>query len=120
MEDPTAFSQISIKQVISYIFGQIKSKLSRPIKLLGLLIGVILLISIVENLNVDNSNSSLSKVFDIIGVLVCLGIIFDYVAECINTAASTLYDGSNFMLCYVPVFAGVWSKRFFNRQVFII
>lgn len=107
MEDPTAFSQISIKQVISYIFGQIKSKLSRPIKLLGLLIGVILLISIVENLNVDNSNSSLSKVFDIIGVLVCLGIIFDYVAECINTAASTLYDGSNFMLCYVPVFAGV-------------
>lgn len=107
MEDPTAFSKISIKQVFSYIFGQIKSKLSEPFKLLGILIGVILLIAIIENLGTEHSKSSLSKVFDIIGVLVCLGIIFNYISECINITSQTLYDGSTFMMCFVPVFAGV-------------
>ena len=107
MEDPSAFTKISIKNVFSYLFGQIKSTIARPIKLLGILIGIVLLLAIVENLEIQSSSSSLSKVIDIIGVLVCLGIIFNYVAECINTTASTLYDGSNFMMCYVPVFAGV-------------
>ncbi len=107
MEDPTAFTNLSIKDVFFYIIENIKSNLGKPIKLLGLLIGIILLIAIVENLSSSNQNSSLAKIVDIVGVLVCLGIIFNYIAECINITASTLYDGSNFMMFYVPVFAGV-------------
>lgn len=107
MEDPKALTDLSIKQVFSYIFSQAKSIISMPIKLLGLIIGIILLVALVESLGFDDSNETLAKVLDIVGVLVCLGIIFDYILICIKLTQDTLVNGANFMMCYVPVFAGV-------------
>lgn len=107
MEDPTSLTNISIKQTLSYIFAELKDKVAKPIKLLGVLIAVILLIAIVESLGLEDSKSQLSKVFDIIGVLICIGIMFEYIASCIETTAKTLESGANFMMCYVPVFASI-------------
>jgi len=107
LEDSSGISKVSLKQVISYIIGQIKGKLSQPMKLLGVLIAVILLISIVESLSTETAGNSLSKVVDIIGVLICTSVMFKYIAGCIDLTVNTLKSGANFMICYVPIFAGV-------------
>ena len=107
LKDSSALSKFSIKQVISYILDEAKNKVGQPMKLLGILIAVILLLAIVESLSIENSNNSLSKILDIIGVLVCVTIMYDYIASCINLTAQTLESGANFMICYVPIFASV-------------
>jgi len=107
MQDASGLSKISIKQVISYITSEAKNQIGQPMKLLGLLIAIILLISIVESLNIEQAKGSLSNVLDIIGVLICLSVMFKYMASCIDLTAQTLQTGSNFMMCYVPVFASI-------------
>lgn len=106
-DEPDAVSKLSVKDVFGYLFRQIKTSLSAPIKLLALLIGITLLVGLIQCLGFEDSNASLSRVLDIVGVLICLGIIFTYVEKCINITQQTLMDGSNFMMCYVPVFAGI-------------
>ena len=106
IEDASNFTNISIKDVVLYIFNQAKDNVGEPLKLLGILIAVILLIAIIESLGIEQM-SSLSKIFDIIGVLVCVGIMYKYISNCIQLTSQTLQDGSSFMLCYVPVFASV-------------
>lgn len=107
MQDASGLSKISIKQVISYITSEAKNQIGQPMKLLGLLIAIILLISIVESLNIEQAKGSLSNILDIIGVLICLSVMFKYMASCIDLTAQTLQTGSNFMMCYVPVFASI-------------
>ncbi len=102
-----SIKDFSLSKVFKYIINKVKYTLTKPIKLLGLLIGIILLLSIINNVGTENMNNSLYKVFNIIGVLVCLCIIYKYISESIDITSKTLQDGSNFMLCYVPVFAGV-------------
>lgn len=105
--DPEGISKLSVKEVFKYLLGQIKAVLSAPIKLLALIIGISLLIGLVTNLGFEETNSSLAKVLDIAGVLICLVVMFPYIEKCISITSKTLVDGGNFMMCYVPVFAGI-------------
>ncbi len=118
---------MSLSKVFKYILGNIKKNLSKPIRLIGVLISVSILIAIIESLNSENSGSTISKIFDILGVLICITIMFSYISDSIELTARTLQDGSNFMVCFVPVFAsivgaggGIASASFYNVAVLAV
>lgn len=107
LEKSSSFTKMSISDVFKYILNNIKSSVSKPMRLLGITISITILIAILESLNLENSSSTISKVFDIIGVLLCITLMYGYISESIQITAKTLQDGSNFMICYVPIFASV-------------
>lgn len=107
LEDSSSLTKMSIGDVLKYIIKNIKYSISRPMRLLGITLAITILIAVVESLNSENSSTSLSKVFDIIGVLLCVTVLYKYIADSIQLTAKTLQDGSNFMICYVPVFASI-------------
>lgn len=107
LEDSSSLTKMSIGDVFKYILKNIKYSLSKPMRLLGVILSITILIAVIESLNSENSSTTLSKVFDIIGVLLCITVMYKYIADSIQLTAKTLQDGSNFMICYVPVFASI-------------
>ncbi len=107
LEKSESLTKISVKDVLLYILKNVKHSLTKPMRLLGFSIAIIILVAVIDGLNSENSSSSLSKIFDIIGVLLCITVMYKYISDSINITAKALKDGSNFMLCYVPVFASI-------------
>lgn len=106
LEDSTGFTKLSVKDVFGYILKMAKGTLTLPLRLLGMLLAVIVLISVVSGMGAVSS-TAYSKAVDIVGVLVCVKVMFDYIAFCINITFKTIETGSQFMMTYVPVFASV-------------
>ena len=105
MSDPKAFTEISIKAAFKYIFSELKSSMAQPVRLLGMLIAVVMLIAIAQGMGTQTGGAV--KTVDMVGVLVCVKVMFDSIASCIELTFNTIKVGSDFMLTYVPVFAGV-------------
>lgn len=127
INDYSSLDKMSVSNVFSYLMSNIKSSLSRPIRLLGILIAISVLIAIIDNLSTQNCSASVNKVFDIIGVLICITILYTYISQSLELTSRTLMDGSNFMMCFVPVFAsivgaggGIASAGFYNVTVLMV
>ena len=106
LDDPEGVNKLTITGVISYIFSTSIKTIKHPFRLLGLIMSITLIISIVSNLSAERStSSSLNRVIDIVGVLVCIIIIYPYISTSIEITAKTLNEGANFMKCFVPIFA---------------
>lgn len=105
-----AVTEITPKDIFSYIWQQFKLTLTRPLKTLAALIGIILIAAVIECMEDSISNKSLSKIFGIICVMISVGIISDSVSESIASAANALDSGGTFMIGYVPVFAGITAS----------
>jgi len=105
LEDSTGFTKLSVKEAFKYIFSQILHSVALPVRLLGMLTAIIMLIALTQGLG--TASSAATKTLDIVGVLVCVKVMFDYIASSIELTFKTIEAGSNFMLTYVPVFAGV-------------
>lgn len=105
-----AMTEITPKDVFGYIWQQFKLALTKPLKTLAALIGIILIAAVIECMEDSISNKSLSKIFGIICVMISVGIISDSVSESIASAANALNSGGTFMIGYVPVFAGITAS----------
>lgn len=106
----STMTEISPKDVFSYIWQQFRLALTKPLRTLAALIGIILIAAVIECMEDSISNKSLSKIFGIICVMISVGIISDSVSESISSAARALDSGSTFMIGYVPVFAGITAS----------
>ncbi|MBQ9139682.1 MAG: hypothetical protein IJX61_03645 [Ruminococcus sp.] len=103
-------TKITPSEVLIYIWDTFKESLDKPFKILISLL-VIMLISVLVNSMEDSlSNKSMSGMFGVINVLISVGIISSSVSDCINTASDALVSGSQFMIGYVPVFAGITAS----------
>lgn len=47
------------------------------------------------------------KIYRTVAVLAAVGVTVPSLESCIDTAAQTLVQGSDFLVCYVPVFTGI-------------
>ena len=110
VENTDAMTKITPSEVLIYIWDTFKESLDKPFKILISLL-VIMLISVLVNSMEDSlSNKSMSGMFGVINVLISVGIISSSVSDCINTASDALVSGSQFMIGYVPVFAGITAS----------
>jgi stage III sporulation protein AE len=99
--------------VIRGMWDILMLEMSRPLRMLAALTGVILLCAVVETLrDGSDSNKSTGKAsdaFGIVGVLAGAGLMVMYVSDILVRAAATLHSGGIFLMTFVPVFAGVMA-----------
>lgn len=110
VENTDAMTKITPTEVLVYIWNTFKDKLTKPLQLLASLLAIILISVLVNNMEDSLSNKSMSGMFGVISVLISVGIISDSVSSCIDTASEALISGSQFMIGYVPVFAGITAS----------
>lgn len=106
-DNTDAISSITITDIINYLVDTVKDKLKAPAKLLTALLAVIILSSLINGIGESLKNKSLERVYEIIGVLICTGIITEPISDCISITAETIYSGSDFMIGYIPVYVGI-------------
>jgi stage III sporulation protein AE len=99
--------------VIRGVLDLFLDELSRPLRMLAALTGVILLCAAAETLrdstgSAGNTNRA-SDTFGVVGVLAGAGLMIMYVSEIVARAAVTLNAGATFLLVFVPVFAGIMA-----------
>ncbi|MGN1090818.1 MAG: hypothetical protein ACI4Q6_10495 [Huintestinicola sp.] len=99
-------TSLSPKTVLSYMAAKLKSSACAPLRLLSVILSVVLLAS-AASAAADTVNGGVQKVCRIVSVLAAAAVIVPPIEECVEQAAVTLSDGGDFMLCYVPVFAGI-------------
>lgn len=127
IENAKSLTSLSVSDIFKYVLKNIKYSLGKPMRLLGFSIAVIVLIAVVESLNSESTTSSIHKIIDIIGVLICIIVLYKYISDSIELTSKTLTDGSTFMTCFVPVFAsvvgasgGITSAGVYNTVVLIV
>lgn len=107
ISEPEGTLSITPKVVLKYMWESFKDKLTEPMQILGGLLAVILIASIIESMGDTMSNSNMTKVYSLISVLICVGMIANPICNCIQNASNTLVSGGNFMVSYVPIFSSI-------------
>lgn len=110
VEKTDTMTEITPLEVLAYIWDIFKENLKKPLQILASLLAIMLISVIVNNMEDTLSNKSTSGMFGVISVLISVGLISSSVSSCIDTASETLTSGSQFMIGYVPVFAGITAS----------
>lgn len=106
-DDPDGITSLSPGTVISYMIEKLKYGAAAPLRLLGTLLSVVIL-SAAGGAAADIAKSGGSeKVYRTVCVLAAAAVTVPQIERCMDNAAQTLIQGSDFMVCYVPVFAGI-------------
>ncbi|MCL2693942.1 MAG: stage III sporulation protein AE, partial [Oscillospiraceae bacterium] len=94
--------------VLVSVFGVFADEVTKPLRMLAALVGVILLCAVAETLR-DGAGGKGSDVFGVVGVLAGAGLMITYISDCAARAVETLNTGSVFLLTFVPIFAGIMA-----------
>lgn len=106
-DDPSGALELSPKTVLSYMINKLKNSAAAPIKLLGVIISTIIMSAAAGTVSDTVSGNKAVAVFRIVTVLAAVTVIVPPLESCFQYASQTMTDGGNFMICYVPVFAGI-------------
>lgn len=106
-DDPEGITSLSPKTVIAYMTEKLKHSAAAPLRLFGTVISVVILAAAGgAAADVVQSGGS-EKIYRTVAVLAAVGVTVPSLESCIDTAAQTLVQGSDFLVCYVPVFTGI-------------
>lgn len=106
-ENAESITKITPYDVFKYMIGQLKSRISYPLKLMATFLAVIIAAAVTQNFGSCLESKGLSGVYENVCVLIAVGIVSEPIINCVNTAADTLYSGSEFITSYVPIFSGI-------------
>ncbi len=101
---------VSPKMVFSYMWENFKDSLNRPFKMLVMIFIVVVLSTFSEGIGDISGKSGMTRVYNMLCVIACIGAIIYYIKDSLYEAAKTIDDGGTFMLSYVPVFSGVLAS----------
>lgn len=88
------------KALWELLLGQLR----KPLVILATIIGVAVLCSLVEGLNVTIGEHSLDTVFNAVAVL-CIGTaVVEPIVGCVRSAAAAIESCADFILSFIPVF----------------
>ena len=105
-DDPDGITSLSPKTVISYMTEKLKHSAASPLRLFGTVFSVIILAA-AGGAAADIVQSGSEKIYRTAAVLAAVGVTVPSLESCLDTAADTLIRGSDFLVCYVPVFTGI-------------
>lgn len=106
-DDPDSITKLTPKTVISYMWEKLKYSAAAPVRLFGIVLSVIILGAASGAAADSLGNKGSIGIYRTITVMITIIITVPSMETCIKNAAQTLKSGSEFMLCYVPVFAGI-------------
>lgn len=100
-------SNLSPQTVLSYMWEKLKHSAAEPIRIFGMMISLIILAAASGAAADTVSNAGGEKIYRTVTVLIAVAVIIPPLEKCFASAADTVEKGGDFMLCYVPVFAGI-------------
>ena len=106
-DDPDSITKLTPKTVISYMWEKLKYSAAAPVRLFGIVLSVIILGAASGSAADSLGNKGSIGLYRTITVMIAIILTVPSMETCIKNAAQTLKSGSEFMLCYVPVFAGI-------------
>ena len=106
-DDPEGITSLSPKTVIAYMNEKLKHSAAAPLRLFGTVISVVILAAAGGAAADAVQSGGSEKIYRTVAVLAAVGVTVPSLESCIDTAAQTLVQGSDFLVCYVPVFTGI-------------
>ena len=106
-DDPDSITKLTPKTVISYMWEKLKYSAAAPVRLFGIVLSVIILGAASGAAADSLGNKGSNAFYRTITVMIAIILTVPSMESCIINFAETLKSGSEFMLCYVPVFAGI-------------
>ncbi len=103
---PESLLSLSFTDFLSFCFENVKTKAVLPLKHIFLVIAVTVMCALLENFKSSFSSESLNKIFGIVSTLAVVLIIGDGVIGCIHDTCLNIEGYNNFMLGFIPVYAG--------------
>lgn len=105
--DTDILAGFQFNRLFSSIFDYIKENLQRPFFVFGSIIGVLLLSALLNSLNSGGKEMGNAKYYHLVSIMAVMIVVMQPVVDCINHAVKAIYDCSNFVLSFIPVFTGV-------------
>lgn len=106
-DDPDSITKLTPKTVLSYMWEKLKYSAAAPVRLFGIVLSVIILGAASGAAADSVGNKGSTGLYRTITVMTAIILTVPSMENCIKNAAATLKSGSEFMLCYVPIFAGI-------------
>lgn len=110
--DTISFQKIlslSPKEFIPYFIDQVQAVIARPVKLLAIVVGIIVLCALMNALKQSMAKDKLKEVFQVVSILCICAAVITPVIDCISKTGKTVFDCSNFLISFVPVLSGVMT-----------
>ncbi len=110
--DTISFQKIlslSPKEFIPYFIDQVQAMIARPVKLLAIVVGIIVLCALMNALKQSMAKDKLKEVFQVVSILCICAAVITPVIDCISKTGKTIFDCSNFLISFVPVLSGVMT-----------
>lgn len=107
LDDPESVTAFSITAFLENLAEQAVTASAEPLKVFGLLMGVILLSAFAESL--QSSRSSTGEVYEMICVLCAVGVMADPVSAVFLEASAHLEVSADFMLRFSAIFGAVMT-----------
>lgn len=93
--------------VFEYIWKNFKDSISKPFRMLVTIFIVVVLATFSEGICDISKKSGMSRVYNMLCVVACIGAIIYYIKDSLYKASQTIEDSGVFMMSYIPVFSGV-------------
>ncbi len=107
MKNAGKVAEAAFPEVMKYIFEKYGKKLSFPIRILGIMLGIAVLSAGVKMFSESAGVNSQGNVYEVISTAAAAVLVCVPCAECIGKTAETLKAGGAFMISYVPIYAGI-------------
>ncbi|MGI5957955.1 MAG: stage III sporulation protein AE [Massiliimalia sp.] len=107
--DTDEILQIDPKGFLSGVWNSIWDSLTAPLKMFGVLTGVVLLAALMKNLSQGLGDKSVSGIYQLISVLCVSGMIVTPLLEAIRQTTARIEQVNDFLLGFIPVYTGIIS-----------
>lgn len=106
-DDPAGVMELSPGTVIKYMWEKLKNSAAAPLKLAGMIFAAVILSAAVNAAGDAVKTSFGMKLCRTVTVLTAAALVIPGIEGCLVSVSSTLSRGGDFMVSYVPVFAGI-------------
>lgn len=105
--DLNELTKVTPEKIFGKIFSMIEKRVPEYSKSMFSILAIIMLCALVESFKLSLGEKPLSGAVNVIGVLCICTMIIMPITESISTMSRSLKAAGNFMLCYVPIMAGI-------------
>jgi len=107
LSETEGIMNITPELVFEYMWENFKTSLSKPFKMLVTILIVVVLSTFSEGICDISKETGMTRVYNILCVIACIGAIIYYIKDSLYQATQTIEDSGVFMMSYIPVFSGI-------------
>lgn len=107
LSETEGIMNITPEMVFEYTWENFKTSLSKPFKMLVTILIVVVLSTFSEGICDISKKTGMTRVYNILCVIACIGAIIYYIKDSLYQATQTIEDSGVFMMSYIPVFSGI-------------